>query len=183
MVRTMHIFKHSGYARQQQGDFSSQRGFALLEAMMSLVIAVVLIASFQTVLLGSVKASHANETELRAMIYLREMLEIARDLEQSNWAEFPVTCTGSSQEYHFEDIAGEWNITNGEEVLEGGAYTRRFVVEPVFRDQLDRPNQIVPDGAGGVCDESTKKVIATITWYNGVTSRTEVLEEYVYEYF
>ena len=157
------------------------KGFAMVEVIISLAIASVLVVAFQVLIVQAIKMATFSKNSFLATMYLREAIEVAKDLEQSDWAVFPATCPPSApQVYHPVDQGGSWGLAGGEESLEGGIYTRTIVVEPVFRSQLSFPNTIV--FSGGVCDDDTKKVTATINWNDGTTPHTLNLETYVYKF-
>ena len=157
------------------------KGFAIVEALISLSIALILLVSFQSLIIQIVKVDNVSEDSFLATMFLREVIEVSKDLEQSDFSSFPATCPSSAGSVYHPVINGEnWQLDSGPEALLGGKYTRYFSVEPVFRDQLDFPNEIVL--TGGVCDENTKKIIATINWNTGSVARTMSLETYVYNY-
>ena len=140
-----------------------------------------LLVAFQSFVIQIVKVDDVSEDSFLATMLLREVIEISKDLEQSDFSSFPATCPPAGASVYHPVINGEsWQLVNGEESLLSGKYTRYFSVEPVFRDQLTFPNEIVL--TGGTCDEDTKKIIATISWNTGSVSRIMTLETYVYDY-
>ena len=158
----------------------SESGFGMIEVIVSMSIVAILLVSFTTLTIRTKRMSHANANELRATLYLQEVIEVAKDLEQSNWAAFPATCPPPApQNYHpviqTATSTNVWALAAGSELLDN-TYTRELTVEPVFRapDASTFPNEIVT--AGGVCDENTKRVVGTILW----DTRTLTLETYVY---
>ena len=157
----------------------NSKGFAIVEALVSLTIGLVLLLAFQSLIIQIVKVDDVSEDSFLATMFLREVIEASKDLEQSDFSSFPSTCPPSGGSFYHPVINGEsWQLAAGQETLLASKYTRYFTVEPVFRDQLDFPNEIVL--TGGVCDENTKKIIATIEWNTGSVSRTMTLETYVY---
>jgi hypothetical protein len=160
---------------------NNSKGFAVVEALISLTIALVLLVAFQSLIIQIVKVDDVSEDSFLATMFLREVIEISKDLEQTDFSSFPSTCPPSSGSFYHPVINGDnWQLVSGQETLLAGKYTRYFTVEPVFRDQIDFPNEIV--SSGGVCDENTKKIIATINWNTGSVARTMTLETYVYNY-
>ena len=160
---------------------NKNKGFAMVEVLVSLAIASMLVVAFQILIVQAIETATFSKKSFLATMYLREAIEIAKDLEQSDWGAFPVTCPPPApQAYHPIDSGGAWELTGGEESLEGGKYTRSIVIEPVLRSQLSFPNTIV--SLGGVCDDDTKKVIATINWNDGSTPHAMNLETYIYNF-
>lgn len=155
-------------------------GFGLIEVIISMGIAGILLVAFSALLAQTAKISRENTRELRGALYLREAIEVAKDLEQSNWdmiidpaCASPIVCHGT--------IAGSaWVLVAGQELLEDGLYARALTVENVERDQLAFPNSIVL--SGGVVDPHTKKIIATLTRTLPSGTKTTTLETYVYNY-
>ncbi len=61
------------------------QGFLMLELLVSIFVATVLLLAFIALISQSTKLSKSNTDELKADLYARELIEIAKDLEQSNW--------------------------------------------------------------------------------------------------
>lgn len=159
-------------------SYPKSKGFGLIEATISMSIAAVLVVVFTALIIQTVQISRTNADRLRATLYLRELSEVAKDLEQSNWdllASATSTCAFPSV-CHPEVSGNIWVVASSTESLDGGAYVRSFTVEDVYRDQLTFPNSIVE--TPGVLDPGTKKVTGTVVWAGG----TMELEAYVYDY-
>lgn len=62
-----------------------RNGFILIEVIVGMGVLTTLLAAFYALLLQSGTVSRINERELTASMYLREMVEVANDLEKSNW--------------------------------------------------------------------------------------------------
>lgn len=155
-------------------------GFGIIEAILGITIATILFVTLTSLTIKTMKISQANTDGLKAINYLRELIEIAKDLEQSNWEELKVS---GGPWYPIVSSSGEennWLFVSGEESLENGTYTRWLEVEKVYRDNLTFPNEILP--SPGVLDLNTKKVIAKIKWSNGLGSQEMILEAYLYKY-
>lgn len=158
----------------------TEGGFAIVEAIVGLGMTAMLLVALQTLVLQTITITDKNTRQLRGLLYAREAVEVARDLEQSNWTAFPATCpSGAPGEYHPAGIGGTWNLAAGQETLET-AYTRLMSVEAVYRSQAAFPNEIV--SSGGICDENTKKVIVTVSWQEKGTPLSIVLATYVYRF-
>lgn len=156
---------------------NKKTGFALVEVLISIGIIAVLIAAFNTFIVKAAKLTQINQNEFQANLYLKEVIEIVEDLEQSDWEELSLSCTESNP-CHPASEGSVWKLYSYEQTL-NGKYKRGVYIESVCRDDSDFPNNIVPC-PGSFNDFNTKKVVATITWNNGSTPRTLVLETYVY---
>lgn len=152
-------------------------GFGMIEVIVSMSVVAILLVTFLTLTLRTIEITHANTAQLRANMYVRELIEIAKDLEQTNWAELPATCPAPAPEvYHpVATASSTWAFATGSELLDA-KFTRSLSLESVRRDPdpFTFPNTIVT--TGGVCDENTKKIVAKIEW----DAQIMVLETYVY---
>lgn len=148
-------------------------GFALIEVMISMVVALAIIGIFGTLSAYATKMNRMNRTVLQGTLYLREAIEAVKDLEQSNWGEI-ITCEGFSECYP-SSLTGNWLLLGGVEILEG-RYTRRLSVFEVCRNISE---EIAPCGVNPT-DPLTKRAQASVTWDNGFFDQTITLETYVY---
>ena len=170
------MFKH-----KHPSTTYKSKGFAMVEVIISLAIAVILMLAFQTLLWRTARMADFSKNSFLATMYLREAIEITRDLEVSDWGIFPTTCPSTgSQTFHPIDTGGAWSLAADEELLDGGKYTRSIVIESVFRNQLAFPNHIV--SSGGSCDDNTKKAKAVIAWNDSSGLHTMDLEAYIYNF-
>lgn len=158
----------------------NDRGFGIIETIISIGLAVILLIGFTTLILQIIKTSQVNTSELKAMMYLQELIEISKDLEQSGWDELINPPCAAPLICHPEATLNTWTFTSGAESLDNGTYTRSLTIESVSRNQNTFPNEIVSNG--GIDDPNTKKIIATIMWYDGLQTRNLMLETYVYNY-
>jgi len=154
--------------------FSNNKGFSIIEAIVGITLAALLLVAFTALISQTIKINHANKSGLKATMYLQELIEIAKDLEQSNWIELSTTTCASGCSANID--ANEWKLTNpGDQNLEN--FTRNIFVNQVCR----LSGEIVDCSVGGAeVSTNTKKVIATIKWNDGVNS--SILETYVYTY-
>ncbi|MDX1608260.1 MAG: prepilin-type N-terminal cleavage/methylation domain-containing protein [Candidatus Spechtbacterales bacterium] len=161
---------------------SKQHGFGLIEIITSVALAAVILVTFLSLLFFTAEISRTTSAKLRASLYLREMVEIAKALEAEDWNEL----TSASCPCYPYESGGEWILEDDAglvpQELEGGAYTRSFNVEDVYRDDVDSfPNNIVDASESGAeLDPNTKKIVATITWNRGTEPYTRTIETYVY---
>lgn len=157
---------------------SNPRGFGLIEAIISMSIAAILVVVFTSLIVRTVAISRTNADRFRATLYLRELAEVAKDLEQSDWtvlASATSTCAFPSL-CHPKVSGNTWIVASGSESLDHGAYVRSFSVLDVYRNQLTFPNVIVE--TPGVSDPNTKKVAGSVLWSQG----TMELETYIYNF-
>ena len=155
----------------------NMKAFGMIEVLISLAIASIVLLTFTSLNVYNIKISRANTTRLKANMYLQELIEVAKDLEQSDWD--AIVNSPCSTACHPQIQGNAWILVLGAETLEN-SYTRSVKFEEVRRDQLAFPNTIVD--SGGVIDPDTKKSIAEISWNDGFQNRTLTLETYVYNY-
>ena len=156
----------------------NQKAFGMIEVLVSLAIASIVLLTFTSLNVYNIKVSRANITKLKASMYLQELIEAAKDLEQSDWD--AIVNSPCSTACHPQIQGDAWVLVSGDESLDNNTYTRSVKFEEVHRDQLAFPNIIVD--SGGVIDPNTKKSIAEISWNDGFQDRTLTLETYVYKY-
>lgn len=157
---------------------SSEGGFIMVEAIVGVVLASTLLTVFISLNVQATKLNCANVNNFKADMYLKELIEITKDLEQSDWdmiSNFSDTGDG----YHPEISAdNEWELFADVELVDN-RYTRSIIIENVKRNREEFPNVIDPDGPYN--DPNTKKIIACIKWNDGSPHEMK-LETYVYNY-
>jgi type II secretory pathway pseudopilin PulG len=158
-----------------------EEGFAIVETLISIAIIALLLIGFEVLISQAIKMNRVNRTELKASLYLQEAIEIAKDLELSDWDTLTGSSCTSSDVCYPVDSGGAWTLSNGLESLDSGSYVRELYVEDVCRDDSGFPNNIV-DCPGSFNDPNTKKVVATVQWDDSFRSRNLSLEAYVYKY-
>jgi len=168
---------------------TNNKGFSIIEALVGITLAALLLVAFTALISQTIKINHANTSGLKATMYLQELIEIAKDLEQSTstWQSNWISTTGQECNtlYVCYPMASgtTWTListttTAKGEYLENNIYTRWLTIENVCRDS----NKNIDACPSDELSTSTKKVIATITWNNGFGSQTSTLETYVYTY-
>jgi len=179
-------------------NLRKKKGFGLIEAIFGITIAATLIVTFTTLNLNTIKVSQANIRELKASLYAKELVEIGKDLEQSEsgWDKISDLSEGSNCQKKFYPTVDNsdpsnpvWKINNpGIEKLDSGLYSRWIIVESVFRNQLSFPNEVSSVGcpcdcaSEGVSDPDTKKITAKVLWNENGQLKNVILEAYLYNY-
>ena len=154
------------------------KGFSILEVTISTAISAVLLITFLTLIFESKKAGASGKDDLKALLYLREAIEVSKDLEAANWAEMENPLCAFPAKCHPEISAGAWILVPGEEILES-RFTRSVTFLPVYRSSAGFPNENV--SAPGVLDPKTKKVSASVSWDSRYGNKSVNLEDYVYD--
>ena len=158
------------------------KGFGIVEALIGITIAALLLSAFTTLIWQTIKINNANAKDFKATMYLQELIEISRDLEQTSagWQTLANTSCNSSSPCYPVVSGSDWTLVSdpSKQTLENNTYTRWLIIENVQRDPIT--NEIVT--SGGVDDPNTKKVKAEINWNNGFQDKVMKLETYVYNY-
>lgn len=165
---TPHLKKGEGQAKKEKKD-----GFAIIEVLVSIVIIAILLITFEVLISHAIKVNRVNRYELKASLYLQEAIEVAKDLERSDWE--ALTCLTNC----YPNVnSGVWELLAGQESLESGAYTRFLSIEDVCRNGDDE----IVEGPCADPDPDTKKIVANINWNDSFRDRNLTLETYVYQY-
>jgi prepilin-type N-terminal cleavage/methylation domain-containing protein len=132
------------------------KGFSLIEVMVSVAIVAILCVSFTTLTLQALKVARINASELKARMYLQEEMEAVIDLEQSDWSKL----SDCSTTCHAEISGNKWVLSGGpDSSIEG--YTRYLTI-------------------GDIGDGTDKKeVTAVINWSD---NKELQIKSYVYNY-
>lgn len=168
--------EYSTPPRYNHIKLSAQKGFLLLEAVISMALFAVLIiffiASFQYVFLSQKTSGE----RVQASLYAQEAMEISYNLANTtaDWPAF-VASFAPATAYHPE-IVPMTQLVVGEEVLDE-KYTRQVFVQTVERNPV--AHIIVPNGTpGAVVDSDTLQLTTLVTWEVGGT-----IQEVRYEMF
>ena len=161
----------------------NNKGFGIIEALIGITIGGLLLATFSTLIYQTIKINRVNASQIKATMYLQELIEVAKDLEQSATTTiFLPGPTLSCNNCYPKDSGGNtWTLVNvpPEPQLEG-IFSRAITISPVSRDatnhEIETPYNFAND------DPYTKLATATISWYDGSQNHTQKLETYLYYY-
>lgn len=177
---------------------NKSKGFYIIEVIISSTIGLLIFTALASLIFYTIKTSRVNKSELKATMYLQEMIEVAKDLEQSEegWAIINIsTCDSIDPEFYYPKInSDKWELvgTDGNEDIlpeeDKDIYDRSLKIENVERN-MDESSIDYYKIIGTNCastnpnnDPNTKKVVATISWNDGFRDRDLKLETYVYNY-
>jgi len=143
--------------------FSNNKGFSIIEAIVGITLAALLLVAFTSLITQTIKINQANMSKLKATMYLQELIEIAKDMEQSatptiifNTGYFCDTC---HPEVDNSVSPPKWELFPGTEPLENNLFTRWITIEDTGNDDI-------------------KMATAKISWKD----TTSTLETYLYYY-
>ena len=154
-----------------------KNGFAIIEAIISIVIASTLIAAFQELIFQTTKTNIANRNQLQATMYLKEAIEATKDISQSNWTTLSTAPCGTNC-YPKVNVGtpGYWSLETGSGPLLDNKFTRYLTISQVKRNASG-----AIDGSG-TDDPKTRKVTATVTWNDGENPHTISTEALLYNF-
>ncbi|MFA5830407.1 MAG: type II secretion system protein [Candidatus Paceibacterota bacterium] len=158
-----------------------KKGFGLIEVLVGIAISSTLCFIFLDSMWQAGRINRASKAEWQSSMYLRELAEIARDLENSDWNELSLSCTETLPCHPVPVVSGSafvWTLASGEEILDE-KFTRSLVVEEVCRSSVSFPNTIVP--CPGTIDPDTKRATAKIRWESLEVAREETITLYSYK--
>ena len=164
----------------------NQKGFGLIEAVVGIIVALIIILAFTALISRAVAYSTINGKQLKATLYLQEMIEAAKDLEQSSdgWDRLTTSTSPCYATCHPYVSGSSWDLNSGTEELENNTYERWLAIEDVCRNLITNEIMDIP------CDPlinpeynpNTKKIIAYIDWNDQLGSQRLELEAYLYNY-
>ena len=164
----------------------NQKGFGLIEAVVGIIVALIIVLAFTTLISKTIVYSSINGKQLKATLYLQEMIEAAKDLEQSpaGWDRLTTSTSPCYATCYLYVSGSSWNVNSGTEELESNTYERWLTVEHVYRRDADNEIIIPPCGVEPcTIDPNTKKVIAKIEWMESPGKTvTTTLEAYLYNF-
>ena len=157
----------------------AEDGFVMVEALVGIVIASILLVTFTSLSSRAITLNRDNVNNFRANMYLKELIEITKDLEQSDWGEIKdcnIRCK-PSQNGNTWGLAAIADINNPDdyENIDNKFFKRWIIVENVNRDLNNKIAEF------GNSDDKTKKIIAHIEWDDGTLHEMK-LETYVYDF-
>jgi len=147
----------------------NNKGFSIIEALVGITLAALLLVAFTSLITQTIKINQANMSKLKAMMYLQELIEVAKDLEQSATTTIfgpPNDCNTSNACHPEADNSvspPEWNLVLDEQKLENDTFTRSITISATV-------------------DANVKMATATISWHDGFKYNTSTLETYLYYY-
>lgn len=150
-------------------------GFLLIDVLVGLFIATIITTAFIGSVVGAIRYASLQAKAVQAELLAIELLEVARELEISNWAELTTgACSVTGSTCHPSVVSGDWQLESGEESI--GGFTRSLSIEAVERDA-----SFAITGTGTI-DPGTWKVVASVVWNTYGSPHTLVLESYVYDH-
>lgn len=173
----------------------NQKGFGLIEAVVGIIVALGIILAFTALISRAVAYSSINGKQLKATLYLQEMVEAAKDLEQftttwqSNWVSATGDeCNTTTPAVCYTAASGtSWVLISTTPAAKGetveNTYNRWLTIENVCRSTTTNEILLSPcDPGDPEYSSTTKKIIAEIEWNDKLGSQHLEMEAYLYNY-
>ncbi|MEZ6255256.1 MAG: prepilin-type N-terminal cleavage/methylation domain-containing protein [Patescibacteria group bacterium] len=150
-------------------NFNTQRGFSLVEILITIGLAAILLPVFLTSMVSIRDSRPYREKRLRASNFMQECIDAVYLAKEEGWSNVATVGT-----YYPTITSNTWQLAAGSQTIDD--FTREIVIEDVYRNSnLD----IVT--SGGILDKSTKKVTVNVDWTlpnNGQVTSTFYLTRY-----
>jgi hypothetical protein len=154
----------------------TEKGFLMIDTLVGLFVATLLATIFTTGMLRAVQISSAHTKDLHAELLAIELVEIARDIEQTATT-YPFTACTVACHPITTGSPMVWELVPHSENLSG--FTRQLTVSEIHRNPTT--NEIESTGN---LDPNTFKLTVTVTWETiGGTTKSIVLESYAYDFY
>ncbi len=135
-----------------------KRGSSLIELILVFALIALLLPVFVAGLMSSREGKPQQVQKFTANTLLKETQEAVKSIKESGWASLPANGT-----YYTNIATNKWVLVPGQKTANG--YTTSIVLSDVYRNQ---------DGSvatvGGLLDNSTKKIVSTISWNSPFSS-------------
>lgn len=127
-------------------------GHSLIELIVAIGLLALLLPALALALLFSREGRPQLEQRQEALLLMKEAVEIARSVRESDWTTFAVNGT------YYPVVSGtSWTLANGSEIIND--FTRQLAIGDVYRDGSG-----IIVISGGTLDPSTKKITTTVSW-------------------
>lgn len=137
-------------------NIASQKGFGLIEIIVSLTIIIVVFISFLELAKYTLKIQEYNQTRIEAINLAAETIEAVRSNRNENWDNFAALLTGIK--YYPIISENKWALTATDPGLINQTYSRWVILETVYRDGNDDIS------ASGIEDDQTRKITSIVEW-------------------
>jgi type II secretory pathway pseudopilin PulG len=150
-------------------------GFLLVDVLIGLFIASILTTAFIASVVSAVRYAGIQAKAVQAELLAIELLEVARELETSDWSQLSTgSCADPDSPCHPTISSGAWELVDGAETV--GAFTRSLSIDSVERDAT------FAIAESGTLDLNTKKITADVTWNAYGSPHSLTLQTYVYDH-
>lgn len=141
----------------QNSRFKSQKGFGLIEIIVSAAIITISFVAILSFILFSREATLRAQRSTEALSLAEEALEVTRKIRDDGWTANIASKTAGTT--YYPTVSGNSWVLQTTNPSPTSYYTTTIVFSNTSRDASDN---IVT--SGGTNDPDTKKVVATVSW-------------------
>ncbi len=171
-----HSIKTQGHGEQNRTIMKAikNRGFMMVEVLVAVSIITVSLLVAMTVAQKSIYVSQASFHATEATFLLEEGAEAIRILRDNTWTN--ISDLTANTNYYPAFSAGTWTLSGVASTVD--IFTRTVSIASVNRD-----NNTEDISATGTDDPGTKLVTVTVSWPEGGTTMTKILQFYIMNIF
>jgi len=151
------------------------RGFGLIEIIIGSAILATSLLGISSYYQQSLKVSRTTAQTVQTSLLLEESLEVAKFFRDTSWTNISAPATGTTFYLSFNGTNWATSTTN---TYIDGTFERTIRLDDVYRDGTD---DIV--STGGTLDVGTRKVTATVSWWDHTATTTRTIATYLTNIF
>ena len=151
-------------------DYKKNRGMGLIEIVISAAILSIGILALISTYNTFISFAFSNQKNVEAAYLLEEGLEAMTFLRDKSFSNISKLSTSTT--YYLTFTASSWATTTTPQYVDG-QYLRSINISDVNRDGTDKI------AAAGTYDPNTKKVTATVSYFQGHATTTKSISTYI----
>ena len=152
-----------------------KRGFGLIEIIVGGAVLATSLLGISAYYQQSLRVSRSTAQLVQASLLLEESLEVAKFFRDASWANISAPATGAT--YYLSFNGTNWATSTANTYIDG-VFERTIRLDDVYRDGTDDIVSI-----GGTLDAGTRKVTATVSWWDRTATTTRTIETYLVNIF
>ena len=145
-------------------------GMAFTEILIGSAIISVGILAITSAYSTYIEYALANQKNIQASYLLEEGLEVMTFFRDKSWTN--ISLLGTTTTYYLSFSAGDWATTTTPQYVDG-EFLRQINLSDVKRDANDRIAE------SGTLDPDTKKITATVLYWQGHSTTTKTISTYI----
>lgn len=152
-----------------------KHGFGLIEIIVGGAVLATSLLGISAYYQQSLRVSRSTAQLVQASLLLEESLEVAKFFRDTGWTNISTPATGTI--YYLSFNGTNWATSTTNTYIDG-VFERTIRLDDVYRSGTD---DIVT--SGGTIDTGTRKVTATVSWWDRTATTTRTIETYLVNIF
>lgn len=152
-----------------------KRGFGLIEIVIGGAVLATSLMGISSYYQQSLRVSRSTAQLVQASLLLEESLEVSKFFRDTGWVNISTPTTGTT--YYLSFSGTNWATSTTNTYIDS-VFERTIRLDDVYRDGTD---DIVT--SGGTIDAGTRKVTATVSWWDRTATSTRTIETYLVNIF